>query len=50
LPQVIRAAGLVDVTDPDAEPAFEITNEGLEALVAAEAVAPDMGVAGIAAE
>lgn len=50
LPPVIRTAGLVDVTDPDAEPAFEITNEGLEALVAAEAVAPDMGVAGIAAE
>ena len=50
LPPVIRTAGLVDVTDPDAEPAFEITNEGLEALMAAEAVAPDMGVAGIAAE
>jgi len=50
LPGVIATAGLVHVTDPDAEPAFEITDEGLEALVAAEAVAPDIGVAGIAAE
>jgi hypothetical protein len=48
LPSVIATAGLVDVTDPDAEPAFEVTDEGLEALVAAEAVAPDIGVAGIA--
>lgn len=50
LPTVIHTAGLVDVTDPDAEPAFEVTDEGLEALVAAEAVLPDMHVARIAAE
>ncbi|NJR20630.1 MAG: hypothetical protein HC777_03750 [Hyphomonadaceae bacterium] len=50
LPGVIATAGLVDVTNFDAEPAFEITEEGLEALVAAEAVMPDLDVAGIAAE
>jgi len=50
LPSVIRTSGLVDVSDPDAEPAFEVTDEGLEALVAAEAVEPDVDVAGIAAE
>jgi ParB/RepB/Spo0J family partition protein len=49
LPPVIRTVGLVDVTDPDVEPAFVVTDEGLEALVAAEAVAPDSDVAGIAA-
>jgi ParB/RepB/Spo0J family partition protein len=50
LPSVIRTVGLVDVSDPDAGPAFEITDEGLEALVAAEAVLPDVDVTGIAAE
>lgn len=50
LPPVIRTVGLVDVSDPDAGPAFEITDEGLEALVAAEAVLPDVDVTGIAAE
>jgi ParB/RepB/Spo0J family partition protein len=40
LPPVIRTVGLVDVSDPDAGPAFEITDEGLKALVAAEAVEP----------
>jgi hypothetical protein len=47
-------AGLVSVasaniaTDADAEPRFEVTDIGLEALAFAEAVAPD--VAGVAAE
>ncbi|MCZ8195950.1 MAG: hypothetical protein O9253_02655 [Aquidulcibacter sp.] len=50
LPGVIATTELVNVNEPDAEPAFEVTDEGLEALVAAEAVAPDVGVAGIAAE
>jgi len=40
LPGVIQTSGLVNVTDPDAEPAFEVTDERLEALVAAEAVEP----------
>ncbi|WP_085339221.1 ParB/RepB/Spo0J family partition protein [Aquidulcibacter paucihalophilus] len=50
LPSVIAMTGLVDVTDPEGDPAYEVTEEGLEALVAAEAVAPDLGVAGIAAK
>jgi hypothetical protein len=50
LPDVLRTAGLAEVTYPDAEPTFEVTDEGLEALTAAEAVMPDLGVAGIAAE
>jgi ParB/RepB/Spo0J family partition protein len=50
LPGVIATAGLVDVVDPDAEAGFEVTNEGLEGLAAAEAMSPDVDVAGIAAE
>lgn len=50
LPRVIATAGLVDVTDPEGMPAYEVTEDGLEALVAAEAVLPDLAVAGIAAE
>jgi ParB/RepB/Spo0J family partition protein len=54
LPDVLVTAGLVAVasgavaTDVDAEPRFEVTDMGLEALASAEAVAPD--VAGVAAE
>jgi ParB family transcriptional regulator, chromosome partitioning protein len=54
LPDVLRTSGLVAVasgdvaTDADAEPRFEVTDMGLEALASAEAVAPD--VAGVAAE
>jgi hypothetical protein len=50
LPGVIATTGLVDLGERDAEPAFEVTDEGLEALVAAEAVAPDVDLAGIAAQ
>jgi ParB/RepB/Spo0J family partition protein len=54
LPDVLVTAGLVSVAssdvanDADAEPRFEVTDMGLEALACAEAVAPD--VAGVAAE
>ena len=54
LPDVLRTAGLVSVscadiaTDAYAEPRFEVTDIGLEALACAEAVAPDL--AGVAAE
>jgi hypothetical protein len=46
------AVAFADVaTDADAEPRFEVTEIGLEALASAEAVAPDVaGVAGVAAE
>jgi hypothetical protein len=53
LPDVLVTAGLVSVasddvtTDADAEPRFEVTDIGLEALASADAVAPD--VAGVAA-
>jgi hypothetical protein len=50
LPSVIRTVGLIDVTDLDARPAFEITEEGLAALAEAEAVEPDLNASGIAAE
>jgi ParB/RepB/Spo0J family partition protein len=52
LPDVLVTAGLVAVaagdvaTDADAEPRFEVTDMGLEALASAEAVAPDL--AGVA--
>ena len=55
LPDVLRTAGLVAVasgddttTNADAEPRFEVTDMGLEALASAEAVAPDL--AAVAAE
>ena len=54
LPDVLRTAGLVSVscadiaTDAYAEPRFEVTDIGLEALACAEAVGPDS--AGVAAE
>ena len=54
LPDVLRTNGLVSVscadiaTDAYAEPRFEVTDIGLEALACAEAVAPDL--AGVAAE
>jgi hypothetical protein len=54
LPDVLTTAGLVAVasaaiaTDADAEPRFEVTDMGLEALASADAVAPDL--AGVAAE
>jgi ParB/RepB/Spo0J family partition protein len=54
LPDVLVTSGLVAVacgdvaTDADAEPRFEVTDIGLEALASAEAVAPDL--AGVAAE
>jgi ParB/RepB/Spo0J family partition protein len=54
LPDVLMTAGLVAVAsddvanDADAEPRFEVTEMGLEALASAEAVAPDL--AGVAAE
>jgi ParB/RepB/Spo0J family partition protein len=56
LPDVLVTAALVSVaagdvaTDADAEPRFEVTDMGLEALGSAEAVAPDMDMAGVAAE
>jgi hypothetical protein len=55
LPDVLRTRGLIDrsgvsvvSTDVDADPRFEVTDMGLEALASAEAVAPDL--AGVAAE
>jgi ParB/RepB/Spo0J family partition protein len=54
LPDVLRTTGLVAVAsadiaaDADAEPRFEVTDMGLEALASTEAVAPDL--AGVAAE
>ena len=54
LPDVLATTGLVsvacgdDATDADAEPRFEVTDIGLEALASADAVAPD--VAAVAAE
>jgi hypothetical protein len=51
---VLVTAGLVSVAsddganDADAEPRFEVTDMGLEALASAEAIEPD--VAGVAAE
>jgi ParB/RepB/Spo0J family partition protein len=56
LPDVLVTAGLMSVasadvaTDADVEPRFEVTDMGLEALACAEAVAPDVDVAGVAAE
>jgi ParB/RepB/Spo0J family partition protein len=55
LPDVIATKGLVSVAsgnaaEADAEPRFEVTDMGLEALASAEAVAPDMDMAGVAAE
>jgi ParB/RepB/Spo0J family partition protein len=52
LPDVIRTKDLVANTLPadDAEPRFEVTDDGLAALASAEAVAPDMDVARVAAE
>ena len=49
LPGVIATAGLVVVSDD--EPGFMVTDEGLEALAASEAVGPDVVAAmGVAAE
>ena len=45
---VLRTSGLVDTDAINAEPAFAVTNEGLEALASADAIAPD--IAGVAAE
>jgi hypothetical protein len=45
---LISAASADAATDVDAEPRFEVTDMGLEALATAEAVAPDL--AGVAAE
>jgi ParB/RepB/Spo0J family partition protein len=50
LPDVIATKGLVTAPSLDGEPAFEVTEAGLEALAAAEAVAPDVEMAGVAAE
>jgi ParB/RepB/Spo0J family partition protein len=61
LPDVIATKGLVGVVSPDGvedpeitidhgDPCFAVTDEGLAALATAEAVAPDMDMAGVAAE
>jgi ParB/RepB/Spo0J family partition protein len=56
LPDVIATKRLVSggcgggATDADGEPCFEVTDDGLAALASAEAVAPDMDMAGVAAE
>ncbi|CAN1528315.1 hypothetical protein MCERH10_01300 [Caulobacteraceae bacterium] len=50
LPDLIRTDELIEVTELDVTPAFEITEEGLAALVEAEAVEPDLQSVGIAAE
>jgi ParB/RepB/Spo0J family partition protein len=61
LPDVIATRGLIDVSsslaDDDiaeshhhGDPCFAVTDDGLAALASAEAVAPDMDMAGIAAE
>jgi ParB/RepB/Spo0J family partition protein len=61
LPDVIATKGLIDVSLPLAndhsgdshdhgDPCFAVTDDGLAALAIAEAVAPDMDMAGIAAE
>ena len=51
LPDVIATKGLVEVSTLGGdEPRFEVTDEGLEALASAEAVAPDVEMAGVAAE
>jgi ParB/RepB/Spo0J family partition protein len=61
LPDVIVTKDLVGVVSPDgvedpnntiahSDPCFSVTDEGLAALASAEAVAPDMDMAGVAAE
>jgi hypothetical protein len=40
LPEPLRTAGLVPV---HGDPCFAVTDEGLEALAASEAVEPDVG-------
>jgi ParB/RepB/Spo0J family partition protein len=50
LPDVIATKGLVSVPSLNGEPAFQVTDAGLEALASAEAVEPDFEMAGIAAE
>jgi ParB/RepB/Spo0J family partition protein len=50
LPDVIATKGLVSVAGHDGDPAFDVTDAGLEALAAAEAVEQDVEMAAVAAE
>ena len=50
LPDLMATKGLVSHAGLDGDPAFEVTDTGLEALAAAEAVEPDVEMAAVAAE